>query len=103
MSPERTHAYRRVMQTIDRMGPSKLLDGEQDRIRSAADNLIFSSDLPGDVAAQEALEDVERLCRALVTSGRWEQVSAGRLAADLQACGPGPAAELEAPAELKAA
>jgi hypothetical protein len=96
MSPERTHAYRRVIQTLDELGPSKLLDGEQDRIRNAADNLIFSSDLVEDVAAREALDDVERLCRALVESGRWEQVSATRLADDLSGCGPGHQAELKA-------
>jgi hypothetical protein len=96
MSPERTHAYRRVMHTLDQLGPSKLLDGEQDRIRSAADNLIFSSDLLEDVAAQEAMDDVERLCRALVESGRWERVTAERLAGDLVACGPARPAVLRA-------
>jgi hypothetical protein len=84
------------MQTLNELGPSKLLDGEQERIRAAADSLIFSSDLSEDVAAQEALEDVERLCHALVESGRWEQVTAGRLAVDLFACGPEHAAELKA-------
>ncbi|HWF49462.1 MAG TPA: hypothetical protein VG294_02365 [Solirubrobacteraceae bacterium] len=103
MSPERTHAYRRVMQTLNELGPSKLLDGEQDRIRAAADNLIFSSDLTEDVAAQEALDDVERLCRALVESGRWEQVTAGRLSDDLFACGPGQPVELKPEVALKAA
>ena len=44
MSPERSNAYRRVMKTLDDMGPSKLLDGEQQRIRYAADNLVFSTD-----------------------------------------------------------
>jgi len=98
MSPERAHAYRRVVQTLTELGPSKLLDAEQDRIRSAADSLIFSSDLIEDIAAQDALEDVEDLCRALVESGRWEQVTARRLAGDLSACGPE-----SRPAELKAA
>jgi hypothetical protein len=84
------------MQTLNQLGPSKLLDGEQDRIRSAADNLIFSSDLHEDVAAQEAIDDVERLCRALVQSGRWEQVTATRLAGDVLACGPERQAELKA-------
>ncbi|HWC86229.1 MAG TPA: hypothetical protein VG388_06810 [Solirubrobacteraceae bacterium] len=96
MSPERTHAYRRVIQTLNQLGPSKLLDGEQHRIRSAADNLIFSFDLLEDVAAQEALDDVDRLCHALVESGRWEQVTAERLAGDLLACGPGRPAALKA-------
>ena len=96
MSPKRTQAYRRVTQTLAELGPTKLLAGEQDRIRYAADNLIFSSDLLTDVAAQEALADADRLCRALVESGRWEQVTATRLAEDLYECGP-------APAELQAA
>jgi hypothetical protein len=95
MNPERTHAYRRVIRTVDELGPSKLLGGEQDRIRLAADNLIFSSDLLED-PAREALEDAESLCRALVESGRWEQVTANRLANDLYECGPGRPAELRA-------
>ena len=96
MSPERTRAYRRVVQTLDDLGPSKLQAPEQERIRHAADNLIFSSDLAEDVAAREALEDVEELCRDLVTSGRWEQVTADRLAGDVAGCGPAPAPQLEA-------
>ena len=97
MNHERAHAYKRVIQTLEDLGPSKLLDGEQDRIRYAADNLIFSCDLTRDIAARDALEDVERLCRALVDSGRWEAATAGRLGADVSGCGP------DTPAELKAA
>jgi alpha-D-ribose 1-methylphosphonate 5-triphosphate synthase subunit PhnL len=96
MTSERAHAYRRVIQTLDQLGPSKLLGGEQDRIRHAADNLIFSRDLLEDEPACEALKDVERLCRALVESGRWEQAGATRLAADISQCGPPPPVELEA-------
>lgn len=89
MSPERTQAYRRVMDTLDELGPSKLLGPEQERIRDAADNLIFSSDLSVDEAAREALRDTDELCNALVESGRWESVTAERLERDLRACGPG--------------
>jgi len=88
MTPERASAYRRVMRTLDDIGPSKLLDGEQERIRHAADNLIFCCGLDGDVAAHEALADIDRLRRALVESGRWEPLTAGRLAADVAQCGP---------------
>ena len=95
MTPERAQAYRRVLHTLDELGPSKLVSGEQDRIRHAVDNLIFSRDLLDDVAACEALEDVERLCTALVESGRWEETTATRLANDISQCGPLPA-ELEA-------
>jgi hypothetical protein len=95
MTPERADAYRRVIHTLNELGPSKLVSGEQDRIRQAADNLIFSPDLLEDTAACEALLDVENLCRTLVDSGRWEQTTATRLADDISQCGP-PRAELKA-------
>jgi hypothetical protein len=96
MSPNRTQAYRRVMHTLDELGPSKLQPAEQDRIRLAADNLIFSSDFATDRTAVDALEDIETLCGALVESGRWEHVTAIRLVDDLRDCGPEPVRELEA-------
>jgi hypothetical protein len=96
MSPERSNAYRRVMKTLEDVGPSKLLDQEQQRIRYAADNLIFSTDMTRDVEAQDALADVEALCAALVESGRWEEISASRLAADVYECGPAAPAILQA-------
>ena len=95
MSPERTHAYRRVMHTLNELGPSKLLGDEQERIRLAADNLIFSTD-PLEGPACAALLDAQSLCQDLVESGRWEQVTASRLADDICACGPGEPAELRA-------
>ena len=88
MSPERVQAYRRVVQLLDELGPSKLLDNEQDRIRNAADNLIFSHDLFEDPAAQASLDDVERLCKELVASGRWAQVTATRWSDGITQCGP---------------
>jgi hypothetical protein len=96
MSPERSQAYRRVMHTLDELGPSKLQDDEQERIRLAADSLIFSSDLANDGPAHAALDDAGQLCRSLVDSGRWERVTAARLAQDLRACGPEPTAGLKA-------
>lgn len=76
------------MKTLEDIGPSKLFDDEQQRIRYAADNLIFSEDFNNDVAARDALYDVEDLCRTLVESGRWEQSTAMRLADDVCQCGP---------------
>ena len=69
MSPERSNAYRRVMKTLEDVGPSKLLDSEQQRIRYAADNLIFAADLSTDVEAQDALADVVALCDVLTRAG----------------------------------
>ena len=88
MTPERAHAYQRVIQTLTEMGPSKLLGDEQERIRDAADNLIFSRDLAQDAPAREAMADVERPCRALVHRARWEEAAAMRLANDVSKCGP---------------
>src|SRR5437660_1617091 len=96
MNPERSSAYRRVMKTLEDMGPSKLLDREQQRIRYAADNLIFSNDLAGDPDALEAVNDVEELCRTLVETGRWEQATAMQLAEDVVQCGPAVVAVLQA-------
>ena len=96
MSPERSAAYRRVMKTLEDMGPSKLLDHEQQRIRDATDNLIFSTGLDSDDQAQAALVDVEDLCRTLVESGRWEELTATRLADDVYQCGPAVPAILQA-------
>ena len=86
MSPDRSQAYQRVMNTLDELGPSKLQREEQDRVRYAADNLIFASELDGEAAL--ALTDALELCEALVDSGRWERVTASRLADDIAACGP---------------
>jgi hypothetical protein len=96
MTPERSHAYRRVLHTLNELGPSKLQDGEQDRLRQAVDSLIFAQDLTEDPAAQSALEDIGRLCRDLVENGRWEQVTAMQLFDDVSQCGPSRVPELEA-------
>ena len=93
MTHERAHAYRRVIQTLDELG---LGSRELEVIRHAADSLIFSRDLLQDDTAREALQDVERLCRALVDTGRLKQTSATRIASDISQCGPPPPAELKA-------
>ncbi len=96
MTPERTQAYGRVLHTLEELGPSKLQPVEQERIRYAADSLIFCADLHEDEAARESLEDTELLCELLVESGRWERVTAERLIEDIRACGPALPAELQA-------
>ena len=96
MTPERAQAYRRVIRTLEQLGPSKLLDDEKARIRDAADSLIFSAGPLEDADAFGALWDVEVLCSHLVDSGRWERVTARRLAEDVAACGLPHSAELRA-------
>jgi hypothetical protein len=88
MTADRSDAYRRVLQTLDDLGPSKLLEGEQETIREAADHLLFTEDLLADDVACDAVMRVEQLCRDLVESERWELERAMRLTDDVYACGP---------------
>ena len=76
------------MPTLNEMGPSKLLGDQQERIREAADHLIFSRDLGAGCPNASGDGDIERLCRALVDSARWEQAVATRLANDASQGGP---------------
>ncbi len=98
MSPERANAYSRVLHTLDELGAAKLQPTEQERIRYAADSLIFCTDLLDDDATRDSLEDTELLCEVLVESGRWERVTADQLIADLRGCGPALPAELQSAA-----
>jgi hypothetical protein len=85
MTSDRTQAYGRVIKTLEDLGPAKLQPAEQDRIRDAADTLIFAADLD---EARSTLADIEALVEHLVASGRWRSERAEQLAAYLLACGP---------------
>jgi hypothetical protein len=85
MTAERTQAYGRVIKTLEDLGPTKLLPAERDRIREAADTLIFAAGLD---EACAALEDVDALAEHLAESGRWTAERADRLVQDLLSCGP---------------
>jgi hypothetical protein len=85
MNAERTQAYGRVIKTLEDLGPTKLQPQEQERVREAADNLIFAADLD---EARSTLADVDSLAEHLVGTGRWSEERADELAQDLLACGP---------------
>jgi hypothetical protein len=85
MNSERTQAYGRVIHTLEDVGPTKLHESEQERIRHAADTLIFAASLD---EAREVLEDVDVLSEHLVSTGRWTDERAAELAQDILACGP---------------
>jgi hypothetical protein len=85
MTSERTHAYGRVVKTLDDLGPTKLQPGELERVRDAADTLIFAA-TPDEV--RPALDDVQELAEHLVVSGRWTEERAEALVRDIEACGP---------------
>jgi hypothetical protein len=85
MNAERTQAYGRVVKTLEDLGPAKLQPAEHERVREAADSLIFAADLD---EARPAIADVEALAGLLVGTGRWTDERADQLARDLLACGP---------------
>ena len=68
MTTERTQAYGRVVKTLDDLGPTKLQPVEQERIRDAADTLIFAATAE---EVRPALADARELAEHLVASGRW--------------------------------
>jgi hypothetical protein len=86
LTSERTQAYARVVRTLDELGPTKLQPGEQERIREAADTLIFSETV--DATEHATIAEVEALVDHLVESGRWTAERAGELRSDLLGCGP---------------
>ena len=92
MTSDRSQAYGRVIKTLDDMGPAKLHDLERQRLRNAADVLLFAT--PNDPAAFDAVTDVEQLTRFLIESERWAEESAQQLADDVAACGPALIGEL---------
>ena len=85
MNTERTQAYGRVVKTLEDLGPAKLQPSEQDRVREAADALIFAVDRED---ARLALEDIDALVERLVSSDRWSDERAQQLVEDILACGP---------------
>jgi len=85
MTSDRTQAYGRVVKTLDDLGPTKLQPAELDRIREAADTLIFAA-FPEE--AGPALDDIRELTEHLVAVDRWTDERAEQLISDLQDCGP---------------
>ena len=87
MTSDRSKAYGRVMRTLADLGPSKLLPTEQERLREAADTLLFAESVDAD-GLRAATDDAYDLVEHLVDCGRWSGEHARRLAGDLAACGP---------------
>ena len=85
MTSDRTQAYGRVVKTLEDIGPAKLQPAELDRVREAADILIFAA---GVEETREAMADIDVLAEHLVASDRWSEERAKQLVDDLLACGP---------------
>jgi hypothetical protein len=88
MNSERAQAYGRVVRAVDDLSAAKLHRDEQDKIRAAADALLFCHDLRRDPDAEDALASVYELADHLVESERLSRERADRLIVDVEACGP---------------
>ena len=88
MTSERSKAYGRVMKTLDDLGPSKLMPGETEGLREAADMLLFCDDLAADPHAARALRETRALAHHLVESGRWLAETVETLVRDIEGTGP---------------
>ena len=89
MTTDRATSYRRVLKTLRDLGPAKLWPSEQDRIREAADALLFCDDLATDPEASGAFAAAAELSVDLVDAGRWTRERALELMSDIWGCGPG--------------
>ena len=87
MTSDRAQAYGRVLRHLEELGEAKLQATEQDRIREAADTLLFTEDATSPEAAH-ALDDVEALVDALIDADRMTDERGRRLLDDISACGP---------------
>jgi hypothetical protein len=85
MNTDRTQAYGRVVKTLDDLGPAKLQPAELERVRDAADTLIFAASTE---EAEPAIRDIRELTEHLVSADRWTEERAEQLLSDLEACGP---------------
>jgi hypothetical protein len=85
MTPERAAAYQRVLHALNTVGPAKLQPSEQERIRTAADTLLFAQTLD---QARHDLVDISLLSERLLSSDRWMEAALNVLIEDLLACGP---------------
>ena len=76
------------MKTIQDLGGGRLHPQEQDVVREAADAMFFSRDPTEDEQAHEALRGLYALVDHLVDAERMEPGAAGKLTAEVEACGP---------------
>ena len=87
MTSERAEAYGRVMQHLTQLSGTQLQPGEADRLREAADTLLFCEDPRGE-EARSALGDAEALVEHLIEVERFTEDRGHLVLRDLGECGP---------------
>jgi hypothetical protein len=88
VTSRRAEAYGRVLRVLSSPDGGELRPEELDRIRMAADSLLFCEDVELDSDARDAADEIADLAVELVESGRWDEDMAEALVSDVLACGP---------------
>lgn len=88
MTAQRARAYTRVMRALRDERSRPLEPAQRERVRAAADSLLFCRDLHSDEAARAALVDIEALARELSSNRAWPEHQAGALVWSVIDCGP---------------
>jgi hypothetical protein len=88
VTSRRAEAYGRVVRILNSPDGEQLRPDELERIRGAADSLLFCADVELDSAARDAADEIADLAVELVESGRWDEDTAEELVSDVLACGP---------------
>jgi hypothetical protein len=88
VTSRRAEAYGRVVRILDSPEGEELRPEELERIRLAADSLLFCEDMERDPDARDAADEIADLAVELVESGRWDEDAAEALVSDVLACGP---------------
>jgi hypothetical protein len=97
MTRIRTVAYRRVLRTLRGADAPALSAAERDRVREAADALLFCRDVD-DADVRSAVAEVAAVFDDLVKAERWTPRRVRQLLDDIWACGPDLAADVPAAA-----
>jgi hypothetical protein len=88
VTSRRAEAYGRVVRILSGPDAEELRPEELERIRLAADSLLFCEDVELDSDARAAADEIADLAVELVESGRWDEDTAEALVSDVLACGP---------------
>jgi hypothetical protein len=88
VTSRRAEAYGRVVRILSGPDAEELLPDELERIREAADSLLFCGQVELDSAARAAADAIADLAVELVESGRWDEDTAEELVSEVLACGP---------------
>jgi hypothetical protein len=88
VTSRRAEAYGRVIRILGGPDGEELRPEEVERIRMAADSLLFCEDVELDSDARDAADEIADLAVELVESGRWDEDTAEALVSDVLACGP---------------